>query len=228
MITNKINSKVKEFYNKNPFPNPYTASSVKSYSGRNRYISFISKNIKNRSMVLDAGCGTGFIANFLAQENPDMDFVGVDFSNSINHANKIKRQLGIRNVKFFKKDLTEFKTKKKFDVVICQGVLHHIPKYQQTLANLKNMLAPNGIFIIGLYHPWGKALQRLLPNNYTSRTLEVDQEQHPFELSFWGKDVKNMFTGYKYIASQPRVIFNWRNGGLTTYIFKKNKEKRNV
>ena len=226
MITNKITSKVKEFYNKNPFPNPYTASSVKSYSGQNRYVSFISQNIKNRSLVLDAGCGTGFIANFLAHENPDMDFVGVDFSNSINHANRIKRQLGISNVKFVKKDLTRFQTKKKFDVVICQGVLHHIPKYKQTLVNLKNMLIPNGIFIIGLYHPWGKVLQRLLPINYTSRTLEVDQEQHPFELSFWGRDVKSMFLGYKYIASRPKVIFNWRNGGLTTYIFK--KEKSNV
>jgi 2-polyprenyl-3-methyl-5-hydroxy-6-metoxy-1,4-benzoquinol methylase len=224
MITNKTGDKVKVFYNKNPFPGPYTASSVESYPGRNRYISFISKNIKHSSMVLDAGCGTGFITNFLAQQHPGTKFIGVDFSNSVDHANKIRRELGTGNIKFVKKDLIKFKTKKKFDAIICQGVLHHIPDHKQALANLKNMLTSGGLFIIGLYHPWGKALQKLLPNDYTSRTLEVDQEQHPFELSFWRKDVKSMFRGYKYITSHPGVFLNWRNGGLTTYIFRKEDQ----
>ena len=112
MITNKTGDKVKVFYNKNPFPGPYTASSVESYPGRNRYISFISKNIKHSSMVLDAGCGTGFITNFLAQQHPGTEFIGVDFSNSVDHANKIRRELGTGNIKFVKKDLIKFKTKK--------------------------------------------------------------------------------------------------------------------
>lgn len=221
MITNKTSEKVQDFYNKNPFPGPYKSSSVKVYKGTNRYISFISKNIENSSMVLDAGCGTGFITNFLAQEHPDTHFTGVDFADSINHAIKINTELGATNIKFIKKDLTTFKTNKKFDVIICQGVLHHIPNYKQTLERLQTMLQHNGIFIIGLYHPWGKALQRLLPRDYTSRTLEVDQEDHPFELSFWGGEVKEMFTGYQFIASHPGVLCNWRNGGLTTYIFRK-------
>ena len=172
-------------------------------------------------MVLDAGCGTGFITNFLAQQHPDTEFIGVDFSNSVDYANKIRKKLGTGNIKFVKKDLTKFKTKKRFDAIICQGVLHHIPDHKQTLERLKSMLQHNGIFIIGLYHPWGKALQRLLPRDYTSRALEVDQEDHPFELSFWGGEVQEMFVGYQFVASHPGVFFNWRNGGLTTYIFRK-------
>ena len=46
MITLK-SKQVKDFYNKHPFPGPYTATSVKEYTGQNRYISFIAENIKN-------------------------------------------------------------------------------------------------------------------------------------------------------------------------------------
>jgi len=225
MITHKSHQ-VKNFYNKHPFPGPYTARSVKEYTGENRYISFISEAITHSREVLDAGCGTGFISNYLAKTYPTKNFTGVDFADSMDHAVKVKEELNISNLQFIKQDLTCFETEDIFDTIICQGVLHHIPDYEQTLVRLKSMLSTNGLFIIGLYHPWGKALQKCMPIDYHSQTLEVDQEEHPFELSFWAKDVKKMFKGYKFIASSPGVLFNWSNGGLTTYVFK--KEDNNV
>ena len=63
---------------------------------------------------------------------------------------------------------------------MCQGVLHHIPAYNEVLQRLKSMLNPTGIFIIGLYHPWGKMLQKLLPIQYQSDVLEEDQEKKSF------------------------------------------------
>jgi 2-polyprenyl-3-methyl-5-hydroxy-6-metoxy-1,4-benzoquinol methylase len=225
MITHK-SDQVKEFYNRQPFPGPYTARSVKEYTGHNRYISFISDAITHSRRVLDAGCGTGFITNYLAKIYPTKNFTGVDFADSMDHAVKIKDELHLPNLKFIKQDLTSFETEKSFDTIICQGVLHHIPDYQQTLSRLKGMLESKGRFIIGLYHPWGKTLQKWLPNNYHSETLEIDQEEHPFELSFSANVVKKMFEGYKLIASCPGVLFNYSNGGLTTYLFK--KEERNV
>jgi len=207
MITHK-SDQVKDFYNKHPFPGPYTANSVKEYTGQNRYISFISDAITHSRRVLDAGCGTGFISNYLAKTYPTKNFTAVDFADSIDHAVKIKDQLNTPNLKFIKQDLTRFDTENSFDTIICQGVLHHIPDHKQTLSRLKNMLSSNGIFIIGLYHPWGKALQKWMPNDYHSKTLEIDQEEHPFELSFWAKDVKKMFAEYKLLASSPGVLLN--------------------
>jgi 2-polyprenyl-3-methyl-5-hydroxy-6-metoxy-1,4-benzoquinol methylase len=221
MITNKTSDKVKNFYNKNPFPGPYTAQSVKAYTGQNRYISFISKSIMHSRKVLDAGCGTGFIVNYLAQTYPTKNFTGVDFADSIDHAVKIKEELSRPNLKFIKADLTRFETEDSFDTIICQGVLHHIPDHMQTLTRLQNMLPSGGVFIIGLYHPWGKRLQRLLPNDYATQTLEIDQEQHPYELSFYSGDVKKMFKDYQFVGSHPGILWNWRNGGLTTYVFRK-------
>jgi len=221
MITSKTGDKVKNFYNTNPFPGPYTANSVKAYTGQNRYIAFISKSIMSSRKVLDAGCGTGFIVNYLAQTYPTKNFTGVDFANSIDYALKIKEELNRPNLKFIKADLTRFETDESFDTIICQGVLHHIPDYVQTLARLQKMLHSGGIFIIGLYHPWGKRLQRLLPNDYATQTLEIDQEQHPYELSFYSRDVKKMFEDYQFVDSHPGILCNWRNGGLTTYVFRK-------
>ena len=129
--------------------------------------------------------------------------------------------MAITNIQFIKQDINDYKSAEKFDTVICQGVLHHIPGYQIALEHLKSMLKPNGMFLIGLYHPWGKALQKLMPKDYNSLTLQIDQEEHPFELSFWGRDVKKMFSGYSLVNSAPSVLFNWRNGGLTTYAFRK-------
>lgn len=220
MIIDKANE-VKKFYDKNYFPGPYSAEKVKNYQGKNRYIHFILKSIRHSQCVLDAGCGTGFITNYLAQTYPTKNFTGVDFAGSIDHAVKIKEELNRPNLKFIKADLTKFETDQNFDAIICQGVLHHIPEYKQTLARLKNLLSANGIFVIGLYHPWGKMLQKLMPKAYHTQTLEVDQEEHPFELSFWGKDVKKMFNGYRLIDSHPNVFLNYTNGGLTTYAFKK-------
>ena len=220
MTTSKSNQ-VKEFYKKHPFPGHYTAQSVKDHTGQNRYIDFISKNVRHSRRVLDAGCGTGFIVNYLAQTYPTKNFTGVDFADSIDYAKKIKEELNRPNLKLIREDLTRFETKDGFDTIICQGVLHHIPDHVQTLARLQNMLHNHGIFIIGLYHPWGKKLQRLLPNDYDTKILEIDQEQNPYELSFYSRDVKKMFKDYQFLDSYPGILWNWRNGGLTVYVFRK-------
>mgnify|MGYP001471543124 CR=1 FL=1 len=44
------------------------------------------------------------------------------------------------------------------------------------LKKLQRMIKNNGLFIIGLYHPWGKMLQKLLPTQYESNVLQEDQE----------------------------------------------------
>ena len=85
------------------------------------------------------------------------------------------------------------------------------------------MIKNNGLFIIGLYHPWGKMLQKLLPIQYQSNVLQEDQEKNPFELSFTKKQVVNMFKGFKLIDSNPSTYVNWRNGGLTVYVFRNVK-----
>lgn len=220
MFTSK-SLEIKNFYSKNPFPGLYTMEDIQRYQGQNRYLSFISNYLHNKSSVLDAGCGSGFISNYFAYNNKNTKFTSVDFSDALDHSRKISQQLNLKNIIYHKEDLCNWKNKQKFDVVLCQGVLHHIPDYKTALENLKSFLKPNGIFLIGLYHPWSKWLQKILPKSYNNKVLEIDQEKNPFELSFTKTQVINMFQKYKFIKSYPSYYFNYKNGGLVIYIFRK-------
>ena len=181
--------------------------------------------------MLDAGCGSGFITNFFAKKYRGSDFTGVDFSTaSINHARYISKTAGLTNTNFVDIDLLSYHTNQQFDVVICQGVLHHIPDYDRALQNLKATVKDNGYFVLGLYHPWGKIAKKYLKINYGCDVLYLDQELNQFELSFDYQTIKKMMPEFCLIKCYPRFcgsvalpnLFNYKNGGLTTYVFKKN------
>lgn len=219
----QLEKNIKAFYDKNHFPGKYSAGDLLEYYNGNRYLNFIGKYISGRQTVLDAGCGTGFTTNHFARKNLDVKFTGVDFADSINWAEKISKSLKLKNTKFIQADLNNFTSDTKYNVVLCQGVLHHIPAYNKVLKKLQGMVNVNGLFIIGLYHPWGKILQKLLPTQYQSNVLEEDQEKNPYELSFTKKQVLKMFKGYTLLDSHPSALMNWRNGGLTVYVLRKAK-----
>lgn len=220
MYAKYSNKDIKAFYDRINFPGKYNYSDIVDYYNGNRYLNFIEKYIQGAETVLDAGCGTGFITNNFAYRNPNIHFTSVDFAKSIDWAKEVSTELGLQNTKFVKQDLNEYKSKKRYGVVLCQGVLHHIPNYSQVLKNLQSMVAKDGLFVIGLYHPWGKKLQKLLPIKYDSTVLEEDQEANPFETSFTKAQTVDMFKGFQLIDSHPSAFFNWRNGGLTVYVFR--------
>ena len=212
---------VKNFYDKHSFPGKYTQTDIKKYYKGNRYINFIQKYCSDNTNVLDAGCGTGFITNYLAYSNKNIKFTGIDFSNALFHAKTIRDKLKLKNTVYNQKDLLSFKSNVKYDTIICQGVLHHIPAYTKAIKNLKGMCKANGTLIIGVYHPWGKFLQKVLPNNYDSKILKTDQFKNPFEISFTKSKICELFSDYQLIKTYPSSIMNYKNGGLTMYVFRK-------
>jgi 2-polyprenyl-3-methyl-5-hydroxy-6-metoxy-1,4-benzoquinol methylase len=219
---------IKKFYDLNQFPGPYTINDLSAYGTpiENKYLSLIEKYIGPNQLVLDAGCGTGLISNLFALRHPSSQFVGVDFANSIDHADKFALTNNIKNIKFIKKDLLTYSTNKKFDVVICQGVLHHIVDYKTVLNNLLNLIAPGGRMILGLYHPGGKWLKKIMKLNYNSEILYKDQELNPMELSFTKKQLKELVPNWKIVSASPNflgslyipAVFNSSNGGLIVYV----------
>lgn len=192
----------------------------------------IESQLNYDQTVLDAGCGTGLITNLFAVRHPKSQFVGVDFANSIDYAQSFSKQHSIKNVEFVKQDLSELDLTASFDVVICQGVLHHIPDYHKVLDILKNLTKPGGTLVLGLYHPAGKIVKKFLNIDYKSDTLFKDQEMHPFEINFTLKQVQNLIQDFKFEQAYPHILnnfwipafLNYKNGGLVTYILKKNHD----
>jgi cyclopropane fatty-acyl-phospholipid synthase-like methyltransferase len=222
---------IKQFYNQNQFPGHYTKVSLSYHEDqiKNAYLSLIDQQLTVGSHILDLGCRTGLISNLFAGKYPDCQFTGIDFSDAVDYADNYAKLHGITNVTYKKQDVLQFDTGTQFDIVICQGVLHHIPMYADAIEKIKLLVKPGGTLIVGLYHPNGKLLKKIVNIDYKNKQLEIDQELVPYETSFLCSRVKSMFRPFVLVDSYPKIgfltaikaIFNYRNGGLITYVFKK-------
>jgi ubiquinone/menaquinone biosynthesis C-methylase UbiE len=225
---------VQQFYDHVPFPGPYTIEQLYRYGSpiENSYLRIIESQIENNQTVLDAGCGTGLITNLFAVRHTKSKFIGVDFANSVDYAQAFSKQHSIKNVDFVKQDLTKLDLTESFDVVICQGVLHHIPEYKKVLNTLKGLTKPGGKLVLGLYHPAGKIVKKFFSIDYKSEILFKDQEMHPFEINFTLKQIQQLTPEFEIQQAYPHLLnnfwlpafFNYKNGGLVTYILKKNHD----
>ena len=114
------------------------------------------KDVKNLK-ILDAGCGTGEKSVFLSKN--DGKVVGIDFTiNQLKEAKNLAKDNGVLSKIIFKKKdiLSSLDDLGKFDLIICTGVLHHTEDAYKGFNNLVNILKPNGIIIIGLYHKYAR------------------------------------------------------------------------
>lgn len=225
---------VKQFYDQLQFPGHYTASQLSYHRNEilNPYLAQIDRCIQAGDRVLDVGCGTGLISNLFADRHANCSFTAIDFANSIDYARRFARDHGIKNVKYIKQDFMEFKTPRKFDLIICQGVLHHMPNYRWAAAKLDQLLHKNGRLVLAVYHPWGKILKKFLNIDYKNHMLYQDQELVPYETAFNPAQVRALFPQFQLRDSYPghgrelnicvHALLNSRNGGLTTYILEKN------
>ena len=94
--------------------------------------------------ILDAGCGTGDHALWLARTFPDAEVLGIDVDGErveqITHA---ARDLGIGNVRFRTLDLCAL-DEGDFDLVISVDVLEHIPDQRRALGCIADSLVSGG------------------------------------------------------------------------------------
>lgn len=224
---------VKQFYDQLQFPGHYTIDGLNYHINqvKNPYLKLIDRYIEDGVSVIDVGCGTGLISNLFALKYPTAQFTAIDFANSVIYGRNFARQNKIKNVKFERADITKYAVKKQYDIVICQGVLHHIPDIELARSKLDQLVKPGGKLILGLYHPWGKILKKFYNINYKNSILYKDQEHNPYERAYNFSQVKSMFPGYDFETAYPYLLnkfiampsfFNYRNGGLVTYILEKS------
>ena len=159
-ITNQISSKVRGQYEDNPYPRWInTALNLKPIS-----FSEISKNLKLRLIdkkifdieapnILIAGCGTGQQSIYVASKFKNAKILSVDLSlSSLAYAKRKTNELGIQNIDYMQADILDLsKLNRKFDIIYCSGVLHHMDQPMAGWRSLKNCLEEGGLMNIGLY-----------------------------------------------------------------------------
>lgn len=106
-----------------------------------------------RPRILVAGCGTGAHAVRVASRFAGAQVLGVDLSRaSLGYAAMKAAALGVANLSFAQADLLALEGwDRRFDLIECSGVLHHLADPAKGLAVVSGLLAPQGFLKLGLY-----------------------------------------------------------------------------
>jgi tetratricopeptide (TPR) repeat protein/ubiquinone/menaquinone biosynthesis C-methylase UbiE len=103
--------------------------------------------------MLAAGCGTGMQAIQAALGYRDVEIVAVDISNSsLAYAARMARKYGVENIEFMQGDILDLAgLDRRFHVIECIGVLHHMEDPLAGWRVLAGLLVEGGLMQIGLY-----------------------------------------------------------------------------
>lgn len=132
--------------------------------------------IPNRGNVLDLGSGYGIFCTVLSKAKPDLKVLGIELDKKrVNIANK-KYQTASLN--FIAGDITKYTFDKKFDIVTCIDVFHHIPiQYHDTITSkLYENLKLGGRLIIKDMDdtPYYKYIWNYLHDAFVTRSLQMN------------------------------------------------------
>jgi SAM-dependent methyltransferase len=151
---------VKAFYEHTPFPNYDDLDSRDSLlvkARRGVFARLLDQQLPRPAMVLEAGCGTGQLSNFLGM-GWGRTVIGGDIClNSLRLAKSFRDRSSIANAHFLQMNLFRPPFRDEtFDMVISNGVLHHTSDPEGGFHSIVRKLKPGGHVIVGLYNWLGR------------------------------------------------------------------------
>ena len=223
---------VNAFYEVRPFPGYAPGDDASSLLDRCRaspFLAALDLAIAPDARVLEVGCGTGQLCNFLALSGPRRRIVGLDYTRaSLAAAEDFRRHAGARNLQLTRADLFAMPVRaREFDVVISRGVVHHTPDPDGAIREVCARVAPGGHLVLGFYervarlphrmrralsrggtHPvrfLDAVLRRRDLDEEKKRTWIEDQYRHPLEVSLSFLHVFDVVRGegLGWVASVP-------------------------
>ncbi len=225
---------VKAFYEETPFPNYDDHDSLRSLiekSRRGLYARQLEETIPYNSRVLEVGCGTGQLSNFLGISCRRV--IGTDLCmNSLKLGERFRKEQNLSRVRFIQMNLFRPALRPaQFDVLLCNGVLHHTADPRGGFEGLLPLVKPGGHVVIGLYNRFGRLatdqrrrLFRLLGGRARwidpvlrkeglsvdkRRAWFADQYRHPHESKHTSGEVLRWFdeAGLEFIRGIPALRF---------------------
>jgi SAM-dependent methyltransferase len=234
-----VTETVKAFYEENPFPNYDDFDSVwvlRERARRSGLARVLDDELPRGALVLEVGCGTGQLSNFLGSGG-DREVFGADLClNSLRLASGFAKKQGITDVAFVQMNLFRpVFDEKTFDLVICNGVLHHTADPFGGFRSISNLVKDDGLILIGLYNRYGRVMtnvrrkvyavtgdrfKKLDPTLRAGRQGErrrhtwfMDQYKHPHESQHTFDEVLKWFdrTGFEFVNSFPPIAAGRRS-----------------
>ncbi len=159
-----IASRVSEFYERHPYPPP--VDDLKAYrklwdDKRRRadsHLFWAAEPCRDDRSILVAGCGTTQAAHY-ALRWPRAQVIGIDVSaKSIAFTQGLKRTHVLGNLEVRQLPVERAgDLGRRFEHVVCTGVLHHLSDPDAGLRALHDVLEPNGALHVMVYAPYGRA-----------------------------------------------------------------------
>jgi SAM-dependent methyltransferase len=221
-----VTETIKAFYEETPFPNyedSDTVWSLREKAEKGVFARLLDEQIGGGASILEAGCGTGQLSNFLGIRKNRAVF-GADIClNSLRLANEFKARNGLDNVRFLQMNLFRpVFAPESFDVVISNGVLHHTSDPFLGFRTIARLVKPGGWIIIGLYNTYGRLIFRLTRDRFTNldprlrrtkisavrkKTWFFDQYKNPHESKHTIGEVQGWFEecGFDFLNGLPHV-----------------------
>jgi 2-polyprenyl-3-methyl-5-hydroxy-6-metoxy-1,4-benzoquinol methylase len=223
------------FYSENPFPNYDEAETVGSLIEKSLDRGFpemLNRSISPHARVLEVGCGTGQLGNFLSIAGRRV--LSADMTlNSLKLGEGFRQGSQLHNVQFAQMNLFRLPLRPEaFDVVICTGVLHHTSDPRGGFRGLVPFVRPGGHIIIGLYNLYGRQqtvwrarLAKVLGERVSSldpymrdhrmaadkrRAWFMDQYRNPHESLHTMDELLRWFdeAGLEFVRSLPSTVFD--------------------
>jgi SAM-dependent methyltransferase len=203
-ITNQTSKAVKAQYEINPYPRwlsldfntptTYGAALEKALPFYQADEHFFSDSLD----ILIAGCGTGRHAIQVARYFRGVNVTAIDVSmHSLSYANTMAKKYKLDNIQFIQADILNLGDfEKRFDIIECSGVLHHMANPLAGAQVLKGLLKPHGLLKVGLYSERARnevvGCRKLISELYPETSSQIIRE--------FRKEVLNNADGFPQIV----------------------------
>ncbi|NHZ85122.1 MAG: methyltransferase domain-containing protein [Planctomycetia bacterium] len=131
-------------------------------------------NLSNDIDIIEIGCGAGFAATYL--EGSYKNYTGIDYSEKlIKNAKYFNKKT---NISFIAKDLYQFGTKKKYDILFMIGVLHHMVDMDHAIKVACSFIKPGGYIVVNEPQKANPLIHLLrIIRSKTDKSYSEDQEE---------------------------------------------------
>jgi 2-polyprenyl-3-methyl-5-hydroxy-6-metoxy-1,4-benzoquinol methylase len=109
----------------------------------------LTEKLEQGIEVLDVGCGSGFALIEMAKEFPKSRFTGYDMSSeAIQSGRKKTREYGLKNIELERRDVANFNTKQKYDLITTFDAVHDQAYPDRLLTNIFAALKDDGVYFM--------------------------------------------------------------------------------
>jgi SAM-dependent methyltransferase len=156
---------VRAFYSAHPYPPPVDnldrARDEWRDANRHRadfHLLWPDRPFRADLDILVAGCGTWQAAKY-AVCRPEARVTGIDVSTtSLDRTEQLKRKYSLTNLATQLLPIEEVGgLARRFDLIVCTGVLHHLADPDAGLRALRSVLKPEGAIYLMVYAPYGRS-----------------------------------------------------------------------